>query len=185
MSGSLRFGELEQGESFPLALEVEVQIEDVDRFVSDPDHEAEIGGRICCPALGGALPVDDGVLNLFVESGVPGRRLMRYRIRFRDAVGHPLTLVGVKTVEDDRGFDAWKDTTTLETAIYAGHLDAADEGAREHELLATGTLRLSLLAFLQQLTTFRPVLARPTLRVGRFFFGSLWDAYARRKPART
>jgi hypothetical protein len=184
MSGPIRFGELEQRESFPLVLELEVRIEDVDRFVSDPSHEAEIGGRIRCPALGGDLPVEDGVLNLFVESSVPGRRLMRYKVRFRDAVGHPLTLVGVKTVEDDRGFDAWKDTTTLETAIYAGHVDAVDEDPREHELVAAGTLRLSLFAFLQQLTTFRPVLASPTLRFGRFFFGSLWDAYARRRPAR-
>ena len=73
-----------------------------------------------CEALGGELPVEKGVFNLFVDQGDPSLKRMLYRLFFRDGDGRPLTLSGFKVVEDDPGSDLWTDTTTLFTRILRG-----------------------------------------------------------------
>ncbi|MDA2927106.1 alpha/beta hydrolase, partial [Acidobacteria bacterium AH-259-G07] len=102
---------------------------------------------------------------------------------FRDKDGNPYTLSGRKDVEDDPGFDAWSDTTTLFTHIYKEHVEQA--GEQDAEIYASGILKIYMQDFLKQLTTFRT--EGPTLhdriaalnRFGQFFFGKLWDVYAR------
>ena len=59
----------------------------------------------------------------------PGVKHMLYRLWFRDGVGHPLTMTGFKLVENDAGFDVWKDTTTLFTRVLQGHVDEGDDDA--------------------------------------------------------
>ena len=50
-----------------------------------------------------------------VDRDDPDRKRMLYRLFFRDGAGNRLTLSGFKVIEDDPGFDAWSDTTTLFT----------------------------------------------------------------------
>src|SRR5262249_49181522 len=130
-----------------------ISMDDVNRFIQDPRHEARASGFVECLALGGRRPGEDGGLNLLVDEGGPRPRLMWYRLWFDDGAGRLLTLLGYKRVTNDPGFDIWADTTTLYTHIFAGHaLDA--EGVKA-EVLASGVLKLPLQDFLKQLTTFR------------------------------
>ncbi|MEX0659988.1 MAG: patatin-like phospholipase family protein [Egibacteraceae bacterium] len=159
-----------------------IAVDDLDRFVTDPDLAATATGEVRCEVLGGRLPVERGAFNLFVDADDPRDKRMRYRLWFRDAAGHPLTLTGFKVVRDDPGPDAWADTTTLYTRILRGHVDGpATEAA---DVVAAGILRIRPLAFARQLTTFRAT--APTRRAGlaalarfgRLFAGNLRDVYA-------
>lgn len=193
MSGYATLGETdptkgyEQGclERTRLSFTLTITAEDIDAFVSDPDHPATATGWVECDALGGRLPVGQGWFNLFVADS-PVTRQMRYRLWFCDAAGHPLTLRGVKRVGDDPGWDAWADTTTLFARILIGHVDESDDTA---QVTAAGVLHISRLSFARQLTTFRTAGGSPVARVaglvkfGEFFWGELWQVYGRRLRA--
>jgi hypothetical protein len=160
-----------------------IDIRGVDRFMLDPELEAEARGYVRSEVLGGRLPVERGRFNLFVDQGDARRKRMLYRLHFRDATGRPLTLSGFKEIRDDPGRDVWRDTTTLYTRIFQGHLGPEDE--RDAEQVASGVLRILVPDFLRQLTTFRA--QAPTFaerlhvirRFGQLFMGRLWDVYAR------
>jgi cholesterol oxidase len=144
-----------------------IEIDDVDRFLADPDHEARATGWVDHPALG-RHPVDGGVFQLFPDEGGPVRH-MRYRLPFGS-----WRLVGHKDVRDDPGVDVWSDTTTLHTRI------EAEPGG---ELVDEGRIEIGRAAFLRQLTTFRAGGPRPAAALaafGRLFAGELWDEYGMR-----
>ena len=160
MLGHVTFGESDfargaqtgrDGSEF-LKFHLTIEVADMDRFSNDPTRQAGAVGYLQCDALGGRLPVEKGVFNLFVDSD-PGVKRMLYRLWFRDGVGNPLTMIGFKLVKDDAGFDVWKDTTTLFTRILQGHVpEGGDELAT---VLATGTIIIRARDFAKQLTTFR------------------------------
>ena len=162
MKGFMTFGERDHEHGLTrgretgtdLMFHLTIEVDDVASFVADPRHEATATGWVSSHALGGtALPVERGVLNLFVETDEPGTRRMLYRLFFRDAVGHPLTLSGFKVIRDDPGIDLWPDTSTLFTRLSAGHVDEENESGAE--LVASGILRIHKLDFVRQVTTFR------------------------------
>ena len=95
-----------------------------------------------------------------------------------DGSGRPLTLTGFKVVEDDPGFDLWRDTTTLYTRVLPGHVSAAQD--REAEPVAAGIIHIHGLDFGKQLTTFRsdpPGRLDALGRFGALFAGDLWKVY--------
>jgi cholesterol oxidase len=164
-----------------------IVVDDIKRFGADPMREAGSFGWIESDALGGRLPVERGVFNLFVDTE-PGVKHMLYRLFFRDGVGHPLTMTGYKLVRDDAGFDVWRDTTTLFTRVLRGHVEASGDDAAE--LVAAGVLRIRVRDFARQLTTFRahgPGAAAKVGALGRFgwiFLGQLAEAYVFSKGRR-
>ena len=163
-----------------------IAVDDIARFGSDPRREAGAFGWIQSDALGGRLPVEHGVFNLFVDTE-PGVKHMLYRLFFRDGVGHPLTMSGFKLVRDDAGFDVWRDTTTLFTRVYRGHVPAEEEESAE--LVASGVLRIRMRDFAKQLTTFRggpgPVAGLGAIaRFGIIFMRQLFEAYVLSKGKR-
>ncbi len=166
-----------------LMFELTITIEGVNRFVVSPQHEAEAEGWIECQALGGRLPVSRGVFNLFVAEDDAGVKRMLYRLFFEDGAGHPLTLSGFKLIRDDPGVDLWSDTSTLYVRILRGHMGPNEEPSAE--IVASGIIKIMMLDFLQQLTTFRVEGPTTSDRVaamtsfGRLFLGKLWDVYAR------
>jgi predicted acylesterase/phospholipase RssA len=166
-----------------LSVHLTIAIDGVNRFVIDPDHEATVTGEIDCPPLGGRFPVEGGVFNLLSDEGDPRDKRMLYRLFFHDADGRKLTLAGHKEVRDDPGHDLYADTTTLLTHILLGHI-ATNDG--EADIVGAGIIRIHLIDFLHQLTTFRSdgaTAAEQMSAVGRFgrlFLGSLWDVYAAR-----
>jgi cholesterol oxidase len=164
--------------SAALMFRLTIEVLDVDRFVVDPRLEASARGYVRCDALGGQLPVERGVFNLFVPGDAPGERRMHYRLQFHDGAGHPVTLVGVKEVRNDPGLDLWSDTTTLYVRLLRGHVGATED--RDAPGVAAGILRIGIYDFLWQLTTFRargPHVRALTSFV-RLFLGNLWQVYA-------
>ncbi|WP_028058743.1 hypothetical protein [Candidatus Solirubrobacter pratensis] len=160
MLGHVTFGETDfargaagdrDGAEF-LKFHLTIEVADMDRFSQDPLRHAGAVGYLQCDALGGRLPVERGDFNLFVDSA-PGVKRMLYRLWFRDGVGHPLTLTGFKLVENDAGFDLWKDTTTLFTRVLKGHVEEGAEATAE--VVASGILKIRVQDFAKQLTTFR------------------------------
>ena len=169
-----------------LKFHLTIAVDDIARFGGDPRREAGAFGWVESDALGGRLPVEHGVFNLFVDTE-PGVKHMLYRLFFRDGVGHPLTLSGFKLVRDDAGFDVWRDTTTLFTRVYRGHVSASEEA--DAELVASGVLRIRIRDFAKQLTTFRggpgPVAGLGAIvRFGVIFMRQLFEAYVLSKGKR-
>jgi cholesterol oxidase len=190
MKGYVSFGETDFDRGFragrrsgtDLMFHLTITTDDLDRFIAEPQHEGVARGYVRCAQLGGELPVEHGVFNLFVDQdGDKRRKRMFYRLPFSDGSGHPLTLVGHKVVEDDPGLDLWTDTTTLFARVLSGHVltDAEQEQAGT---LAAGILHIHPRDFARQLTTFR---AHPATRVdaiarfGALFAGELFDVYGR------
>jgi len=166
----------------PLAVRLTVSMNDLDRFITDPDHQASANGWVESPLIGGRRPVANGIVNLLVSDADPTYKEMRYRLFFTDDKGASLTLTGVKNIHDDGGFDIWPDTTTLYTKILPGTVTDDDASIVP---VAAGIIRIHWDDFLQQLTTFHA--DAPTLgqrinainRFGAFFFGKIWDVFLR------
>ena len=170
-----------------LMFHLTITMDDVARFVEEPAHEGSAAGYVRSDQFGGQRAVDKGVFNLFVDAEQPHRKLMLYRLFFNDDKGEPLTLYGFKDVNDDPGMDSiWKDTSTLYTRIFRGHVQP--EGDATAETVAAGIITIHELDFLKQLTTFRvegPSLAAKAEALGQFgklFLGSLWDVYGSKLP---
>jgi cholesterol oxidase len=167
-----------------LRVKLTITMDDVDRFITDPRHQAVVSGTAESPILGGRQQVDQGTFNLLVHETDPAKKRMLYRLVVRGADGQPRTISGAKEIADDDGLDAWTDTTTLYTRVYAGVVDEAGEAAATP--VAAGIIRIEEAAFLRQLTTFRA--EGPTIgdrlaalnRFGGLFMGKLWDVYGRR-----
>jgi cholesterol oxidase len=192
MLGHVTFGESDfargaqtgrDGSEF-LKFHLTIEVADMERFSQDPMRQAGAVGYLQCDALGGRLPVEKGVFNLFVDSG-PGVKRMLYRLWFRDGVGHPLTMTGYKLVENDAGFDLWKDTTTLFTKVLQGHVD--ESGDSSAELIASGILRIRVQDFAKQMTTFRAggsggigAKLGGLIKFGVIFVGQLAEVYLRK-----
>jgi predicted patatin/cPLA2 family phospholipase len=162
-------------------LHLTLDVGDLDRFITEPAHEAVATGWLEFGAFGGRVPLS-GTFNMFVDDGDPHRKHMTYRLFFGAGGAHDRTLIGIKRIDDRKGGDVWSDTTTLYARIVEGHCGANDDaGATD---VAAGILRVHVTDFLEELGTFRvqgPTLAKRTealARFGAFFLGSLWDVYA-------
>jgi cholesterol oxidase len=173
-----------------------ISTEDTYAFVADPDHVATAVGWVQSEPLGGRLPVERGVFNLFVDAGekndMPTRHML-YRLWFRDGAGHPLTLSGFKDIShpvpDVSTFsDVWGETTTLYSRILEGHVEVG--GDADAPVIGSGVIHILPLDFARQCTTFR--VNGPGM-VGRFqafgafgglFMGQLWEVFRIRRPGR-
>jgi len=173
-----------KGDDNFLMFHLTIKIDGVNRFVTQPEHEAEAEGWLEYEPLGGKLTVKKGIFNLFVHEDDPKRKKMLYRLFFTGKDGKPYTLSGFKDIHDDPKFDLWSDTTTLYTRIYKGHVEVEDEV--DAKILGSGILHIYELDFIKQLTTFRAEGPTPHDRIaamnrfGMLFLGKLWDVYARR-----
>jgi len=170
-----------------LAVRLTVGVAGVRRFLVDPRHEARLTGWVTSEALGGKLPIESGVFNLFVYEEKPELRKMLYRIFFRDLAGHMLTLTGEKRVPRLPARHPWRDTTTLFTRVLRGRIEA--DGDADAEVVAAGVIRLAPSGLLGQMLSFRASGPRPArvltgcglvARFFAFFVGTLGRVYLRR-----
>jgi len=173
----------EQGTS--LLFRITISVDDLARFVVDPLHEATARGYVQCEALGGRLPLERGLFNLFVDQKDPSDKRMLYQLWFRDGSGRPLTLAGHKVIHDHPGLDLWSDTTTLFTRVVHGHVTQAEAEGGDAGVVGAGFVYITPMAFARQLTTFRSTGSGAQggvagiVRFARLFTGSLWDVYAK------
>jgi cholesterol oxidase len=167
-------------EGTTLGFKLTIYVDDVDRFVTESTHRARAEGYV---TMGSSKStVERGRFNLFIENPGPKTKRMFYSLLFRgDGDGYYL-MEGYKEIRDDPGLDIWeiwRDTTTLFTTLYRG------ETPRD-PVVGQGIIRVHLQDFLKQLTTFRvrnavnlQARADAQTRFMSFFFGELWEAYAK------
>ncbi|MEV5712124.1 FAD-dependent oxidoreductase, partial [Actinoallomurus sp. NPDC052274] len=161
-----------------LGFRLTITVDDVDRFLEEPEHTARAEGWIDAAVCGGRCQIERGWFNLFCPGSAPDRKLMRYRLHFTDAEGRPRTLSGWKDIRHRAATRVWPDTTTLFFRIFEGHV--MESGDDEAAIAAAGILRLGLDDFARQLTTFRaegPNGLAALERFGHFFLSELWDVY--------
>lgn len=168
--------------------ELTISTDDVDRFAADPAHAGSASGYVEADIFGGRVPVDRGWFNLFIQPGKSAERRMVYRLWLIPESGAPVTMLGVKEVHDDPGFDLWDDTTTLFVQLLTGQVPPPAGGEQgvlrsvgDPEVVGAGMVHIRPLDFARQLTTFRtsgPAGAEAITRFGSLFLGQLWDSYA-------
>ena len=158
---------------------VTVNARDGTRFIEDRNHDAELVGTVEAKALSpDPLSISGGRFNLFIVD--PDRvetKQMAYAMPLTARDGTRYFMRGTKTIHDDRGFDLWRDTTTLAVTIHQGP-DEAGPVAYE------GTLIIKPADFVKQLGTM-VVTDAPNLaaqlgmleRFGRFFAGQIFDSF--------
>ena len=101
-----------------------------------------------------------------------------YELGF-DLDGKSYYLAGHKEVQDDPGFDLWRDTTTLYARLHEGR-DASGP------IVGSGVLRLSPSELMRLMASLRATnvqsiveQARTVAQFGRFFLGELWETYGK------
>jgi hypothetical protein len=197
LQGHLSFGEHDpqrganrgSEEGNKIFCHLEVNVGDVERFHLPPQPDNAISGWVYSSALGQRLPVARGSLKFFVESNSATTGAVTYQLRYLlllfDDLGHPLTVVGVKTVGGNHLGRIWRDATTVYIHLYKGdrYVDVVGMSdaqlGRVHglETLAAGIINVRPFAFLKQLTTFRATDYRSVLRFGSLFTKRLLGAY--------
>jgi predicted patatin/cPLA2 family phospholipase len=159
-----------------------VNIQDLDRFIADPNHLGSITGEVDFPLIGQALSSRTGVFNLFSPSGDPRTKYMVYELGFTH--GHKdYYMAGKKLVKDDPLLEVWSETTTLLTVLHEGN-DASGP------VIGAGILHLSLLGLLKMVPTMTVTNAETIgqkaaalEKFGRFFAGQIYDSYIKHSPA--
>ncbi|GIH61376.1 GMC oxidoreductase [Microbispora siamensis] len=163
---------------FPFSFRLTITIDDIDRFLTESEHEARAEGWIEADPCGGRRPLARGSFNLFVPGDTAGQRRMCYRLHFWDADGRPRTLAGHKEILPGAPTRLWLDTSTLHARLLEGHVE--EDGDEDATVVAAGTLRILPSDLVRMLTTFRtagPDGAAAVARFCRFFLGELWDVY--------
>ncbi len=170
-----------------------IKIADIDRFVSTPTHDATLVGHIECEKLGGTLEIQDGTYNMVVDAEDPLVKCTFYRVVFADK-SQKYTMLGNKTLRDDRGADLWSDVTALEIRIYLGEVfdsknptSADGESAASATSHAMGVLQIGFFDGMKSALSFECTGTKieRVVAIKKFcgFYGSrLWDLYARLKP---
>ena len=162
-----------------LNLNATIVIHDLKAFIAEPSHPGSITGHIDFTPFGKDIPTQNGVFNLFSPSNNPELKLIIYELGFEHE-GQDYYLVGQKEIQDDPGFDSWKDMTTLFARLYRG----TDKTGL---VVGAGILKLSAAGLMKLVSTMHVTNAKSTkeetqalLEFGGFYMGKLWDTYIKR-----
>lgn len=170
----------EQGkkDASPFEFTLTISSDDLEHFMSEPEHKARMVGSVKAPALSAKpLMVTEGVFNLFIiDPDQAGTQRMQYRMTLTAEDGKTYFFEGHKLMRDQRGADIWADTTTLYTTVSSNETPPS--------VVARGILTILPEDFMRQLTTIKVENAESylqrveaTARFGRFFAGTLFDIY--------
>lgn len=161
-----------------MAMHAAITIQDVDRFIADPDHVGQINGSIDYTPFGENILATSGVFNLFSPTDNPDLKLMVYEMGFQHG-GADYYVAGKKEVRKHSILDLWHDTTTLLTQLHQGTDKSGPVvGAG---ILSLGPLDLTkMVSTMHALNADSPVAgAEAVARFGKFFMGELWATYCR------
>ncbi len=161
-----------------LAMHAAVEIDEMEKFIANPEHPGQLSGTVDFPPLGMGIPSHSGVFNLFNPTDDPELKLMVYELGFT-LKGEEYYLAGKKEVRDDPGFDLWSDTTTLYTQLHQG----TDKSG---PVIGAGILTLGVTDLIKLVSTMDIIHADSSIdkvktiaEFGKFFMGELWDTYAK------
>jgi cholesterol oxidase len=165
-------------ESSPFEFTLTIRSEDVETLLSDKDHDAPMIGTMTAPALSAyPLMAYNGRFNLFVRDAQDAeKKKMVYNIYLQSREGKKYYFEGFKDVQNNKGLDVWKDTTTLFITVYE------ENGAGK--VLGKGQLIIEPKDFAKQLTTMKAVNTHTKLEqikavssFGKFFAGNVFETY--------
>jgi hypothetical protein len=164
-----------QAESTALALHLDICIEDLDQFLTLPEHRATLQGSVECERLGGKRPIECGTWHLLVDSGDPTQKQIQYEMSFHDGSGDLVVLTAAKSLTDSSQAGSWHEISTAFATLKT----------RSAAMIAAGIVKNGVLHDLEQVASIR--IDAPTVgarvhalsRFGAFYFGRLWDVYAR------
>jgi cholesterol oxidase len=168
-----------RAEGSEMTLHGSILIDDVDRFIADPNHLGSLSGTIDFTPFGDGLQgAPGGVFNLFSPTDDPTLKLMVYEMGFSHD-GKSYYMAGQKNVKDDPITDLWKATTTLYTQLHEG----TDKSG---PVVGAGILTLGVKELIKLVSTVEAPGAdsfteksEAIAKFGRFFLGELWDTYVR------
>jgi len=156
-----------------------IEIEDLNRFLNDPNHPGSITGRVDFVPLGLNIPSTTGVFNLFSPADNPTTKYMVYELGF-EASGDKYYMAGKKVVQQGPLMDLWKATTTLYTQLHEG-------SDKSGPVIGAGVLTLSMGDLLAMIPTMHSThanspeeAAKAVSRFGEFFLGKLWHTYVKK-----
>lgn len=162
-----------------LSMHATINIRDLNRFIFNSNHTGSITGNISFAPFGENIPAKSGVFNLFSPTDNPKLKLMIYELAFEHD-GQDYYLAGKKEVQDDPGFDLWKDTTTLYTQLHQGKDKLAP-------VVGAGILSLDPGELAKLVSTISVTNAKSAkekaqalLDFGHFFLGQLWETYGKK-----
>lgn len=156
-----------------------VTSDDVKEMVNPKNkaHNAEMIGTVDCPILSKeSLTVTNGKFNLFMdyEPEIETKRMI-YEMDLHTQTGESYYFEGYKEIQDNKGFDLWKDTTTLFITL---------RKEKDGLVIGKGILKIKPADFLTQMTTMKAINAssktekiKALATFGKFFGSSLVDIY--------
>jgi hypothetical protein len=162
-----------------LAMHATISIQNLDRFITDPDHTGQLDGWIEYQPFGTNIISKAGIFNLFSPASDPRLKLMIYELGFEHE-GQRYYLAGRKEIRDDPGLDLWKDSTTLFTTLHRG--DDKTGPVIGAGILTLGPIELAKMVGTMHATGTHSASEQATAiaRFGKFFLGELWDSYIKR-----
>ena len=128
-----------------LAMHATVDIPDIEAFVANAQHHAQLSGTIDFEPMGMAMAADTGVFGLFSPSGDPDLTYMVYELGFAHG-GQRWYLAGKKHVQVGNPLRLWGETTTLYTTLHQG-TDASGP------IAGAGVLELGVIDLLKLMST--------------------------------
>lgn len=165
-----------------LELHADIEIDDIDRFIAEPAHEASLIGTLDFTPWGDDLEITRGVFNLFKPTDSPSLKLMVYEGAFSHA-GKSYYLAGQKDVKDSSILKLWPQTTTLYTQLFEGPNKSGD-------IVGAGVLHLGVKQLIALVSTLHATgtdkklqEAEAVAKFGKFFLGELWDSYVKHSPS--
>jgi len=180
LSGGFSLGETDpelgekKGADTVFTLHAAIHIHDVQAFITDPNHAADLYGHFSFPPWGENLPAERGVFNLFRTAG--DVKLMVYELGFEHD-GRHYYLAGRKEIRRGSALELWKETTTLFTQLHEG----TDTTGR---VVGAGVLRIGVSEIAKLISSMHVTHAESVKAeavaladFGRFFLGELWETY--------
>ncbi|HEY6083734.1 MAG TPA: GMC family oxidoreductase, partial [Chitinophagaceae bacterium] len=171
--------DLGQATGSPFEFTLTVTSDDAMTMLHTSEHQAMIEGVVNAPALSSKpMTVSNGLFNLFVdEAAAVPTKLMKYRMNIHSEEGRNYYFYGYKLIRDDKGFDIWKDTSTLYITVHEGSEETTP-------VLGKGILVIETADFARQLTTMKVLNASSKMEelkvmtaFGKYFSGSLYEIY--------
>ncbi len=154
-----------------------IVIADLDAFLANDDHPAELGVNLDFTPFGDGIASAPGVFNLFKPGGEHGVKLMVYRFGFTFD-SQPYYFEGKKYIHDGSSVvKLWHESTHLYSRLFRGQDDSG-------EIAGAGVLSIGVRGVYNLVKSMKVTNASSRVqevealgRFGEFFFGELWDAY--------
>ena len=157
-----------------IQINLTVHVNDVNRFIAGPEHEARVTGHLSGSIFGALKMIEEGRFTL--ECLTDKTRRIVYSLSYSQD-GQHYNLLAEQVLHDDQGLDLWNDLSNLSLNLFKVNAEAS-------ELVANGTLRLPLGSVKDWIQSFHVTETTGlmeklsvTTRFARSILGGVYDAH--------